>query len=69
MEKVTLHRCPFTFMKHDGHGCHAVQRALEDEGIEHEVHTAPLRKGKREEVQRATGQGTVPGTHRTDVSL
>ena len=34
MEKVILHRCPFTFIKHDGHGCHAVQRALEDEGIE-----------------------------------
>jgi len=60
LEKVVLHRCPFTFLKYEGHGCHAVQQALEEQGVEHEVRTAPLRKGKRTEVTAASGQATVP---------
>jgi hypothetical protein len=60
MEKVVLHRCPITFLKGEWHGCHAVQKALEEAGIEHEVRTAPLRKSRRTEVQRVSGQATVP---------
>jgi len=33
---------------------------LDEQGIEHEVRTAPLRKSKRAEVIAASGQGTVP---------
>ena len=29
MEKVVLHRCPLTFLKGEWHGCHAVQKALD----------------------------------------
>ena len=47
-------------MRFDGHGCHAVQKALEEEGIEHEVRTAPMRKGRRTDVVKASGQATVP---------
>lgn len=60
MEKVVLHRCPMTLLKGEWHGCHAVQKALEEQGIEHEVRTAPIRKGRRTEVLSASGQATVP---------
>ena len=60
MEKVVLHRCPVTFLKGEWHGCYAVQKALEEQGIEHEVRTVPVRKSRRADVQAATGQATVP---------
>ncbi len=58
-EKVTLHRCPLKFI-HFRHGCHDVARALEEEGIEHDVNTVPLHRPKREEVERISGQRMVP---------
>jgi hypothetical protein len=66
MEKVVLHRCPVTFLKGEWHGCYAVQKALDEQGIEHEVRTAPLRKGRRTDVQRVSGQGTVPAIEFAD---
>ena len=66
MEKVILHRCPVTFLRGEWHGCHAVQKALEEQGIEHEVRKAPLRKGKREDVNRVSGQPTVPAIEFAD---
>lgn len=66
MEKVVLHRCPFTILKGEWHGCHAVQKALEEQGVEHEVRKAPLRKGKRSEVLKASGQATVPAIEFAD---
>jgi hypothetical protein len=60
MEKVVLHRCPVTFLKGEWHGCHAVQKALEEQGIEHEVRKAPIRKGARADVLRVSGQPIVP---------
>lgn len=60
MEKVILYRCPFTFLKGDHHGCHTVQKALEDEGIEHEVSKVPLIRPMRTAVKKASGQAVVP---------
>ena len=60
MERVVLYRCPLTFMRGEWHGCHAVQKALEEQGIDHEVRTAPMRKSRRTEVVNASGQATVP---------
>jgi glutathione S-transferase len=60
VEKVILHRCPVTFLRGQWHGCHAVQTALEEKGIEHEIRKAPLRKGSRSEVLAASGQPVVP---------
>jgi glutathione S-transferase len=57
---VKLHRCPFMFLKMEGHGCWRVQKALEDEGIEYELVKAPLRRGAREDVERVSGQRVVP---------
>ena len=57
---IKLHRCPVGFLKTDGHGCWQAQKALDEAGIDYEVVKAPLRRSKREEVIRLTGQATVP---------
>ena len=57
---VKLHRCPVGFLKTDGHGCWQAEKALREAGIEHEVVKVPLRRSKRAEVIRLTGQQTVP---------
>jgi glutathione S-transferase len=57
---IKLHRCPFMFLKSDGHACWRVQKALDEEGIDYEVVKAPLLKPRRKRVQEISGQGTVP---------
>ena len=57
---VKLHRCPITFVKIESHGCWVAQKALDDAGIEYELVKAPLRRSKRDEVKRLTGQEMVP---------
>lgn len=57
---VKLHRCPLSFIKVSGHGCHRVLKALDQAGIDYEVVKAPLSRPKREEVKRLTGQEIVP---------
>jgi glutaredoxin len=57
---VKLHRCPITFLKIEGHGCWVAQKALDDKGIEYQLVKAPLRRSKRDEVMRLTGQEMVP---------
>ena len=57
---VRLHRCPFTFLKIQGHGCWVAQKALDDAGVEYELVKVPLNRKKREDVVRLTGQHMVP---------
>jgi glutathione S-transferase len=57
---VKLHRCPFMFLKFDGHACHRVQKALDEQGIDYEVVKEPLRKGARADVERISGQKVLP---------
>lgn len=57
---VKLHRCPVMFAKFDGHACWRVQKALDDEGVEYEVVKGPLRSGKRDELERISGQRKYP---------
>src|ERR671937_65133 len=68
LEKVVLHRCPVTILRGEWHGCYAVQKALEEQGIDHEVRKAPLRKGSRSEVLEASGQPVVPTVEFADGS-
>jgi glutaredoxin len=69
METVKLHRCKFTMSKSDSHGCYTVQRALEEQGIEHEVVKAPmLPRRRRKDVERATGQFMLPAIEFADGS-
>ena len=61
MAKVKLHRCPFTFIKHDMDSCWKVQRALEEQGIEYEVVKEPgLPRSRRKDVERLSGQRMLP---------
>jgi glutaredoxin len=57
---VKLHRCSSMWMKIDAHPCWKVQKALEEQGIEYEVVTGPLRRGKRDELERLSGQRRYP---------
>jgi glutathione S-transferase len=57
---IKLHRCSNTWVKLEGHPCWRVQHALDDEGIEYELVKGPLRKGKRDELERISGQRRYP---------
>jgi glutathione S-transferase len=57
---VKLHRCPNIWVKLGAHPCWKVQKALDDQGIEYEIVKEPLRRGKRVEVERATGAKLLP---------
>ena len=57
---VRLHRCPNEWVKLSGHPCHKVQKALDDAGIEYEVVKGPLRRGKRDDLERLSGQRIYP---------
>jgi glutaredoxin len=57
---VKLHRCPVMWAKIGRHPCWQVQKALDERGIEYEVVKGPLRPGKREELERLSGQRKYP---------
>lgn len=57
---VKLHRCPVMFAKFEGHPCWKVQKALDEQGVEYEVVKGPLRAGKRDELERISGQRKYP---------
>jgi glutathione S-transferase len=57
---VKLHRCSAMWAKVGAHPCHRVQTALDEQGIEYEVVKGPLRPGKRDELERLSGQRKYP---------
>ena len=57
---VKLYRCSTMFAKFDAHPCWKVQKALDEQGIEYEVVKGPLRSGKRDELERVSGQRKYP---------
>jgi glutathione S-transferase len=57
---VKLHRCSAMFAKINGHPCHRVQKALDEQGVEYEVVKGPLRPGKRDDLERISGQRKYP---------
>jgi glutathione S-transferase len=60
MVAVKLHRCSNMWVKIEAHPCWRVQRSLDDMGIGYEVVKGPLRRGKRDELQRVSGQRAYP---------
>jgi glutathione S-transferase len=46
--------------KMSAHPCWRVQKALDDQGIEYEVVKGPIRSGKRDELERVSGQRRFP---------
>jgi glutathione S-transferase len=57
---VRLHRCPNSWVKLSGHPCWKVEKALDDAGVDYEVVKGPLRRGKRDELERLSGQRAYP---------
>ena len=46
--------------KFGSHPCWKVQKALDEQGVEYEVVTGPLRPGKRSELEQLSGQRKYP---------
>ena len=57
---VKLHRCKNVWVKIGAHPCWKVQKALDQAGVEYELVLAPVRRGKREELERLSGQRVCP---------
>jgi glutathione S-transferase len=57
---VKLHRCRVMFAKFDAHPCWKVQKALDEQGVEYELVTGPIRPGKRDELEQLSGQRKYP---------
>lgn len=57
---IKLHRCPSTWAKLGGHPCWKVQKALDEQGIEYELVSGPIRRGKRDRLEALTGQRRYP---------
>jgi glutathione S-transferase len=58
--KVKLHRCPNVWLKLGAHKCWRVQRELERAGIDYEVVKGPMRRSRRDDLQRLSGQRFYP---------
>jgi glutaredoxin len=57
---LRLHRCSNLWVKVAGHPCWRVQKALDDAGIEYEIVKGPVRRNKRDDLQRLSGQRNYP---------
>lgn len=57
---IKLHRCSAGWVKFGGHPCWKVQKALNEEGVDYEVVKGPLRPGKRDHLERISGQRKYP---------
>jgi hypothetical protein len=57
---VKLHRCKNMWVKMSGHPCWRVQKALDEQGIEYEVVKGPVGRGKRDDLERLSGQRKYP---------
>jgi glutathione S-transferase len=60
MAPLRLHRCPNTFVKLSAHPCWKVQKALEQQGIDYEIVKGPLRRSKRDALEKLSGQRQYP---------
>jgi len=66
---LKLHRCSVTWAKLNAHPCWRVQKALDEQGIEYEVVTGPLRPGKRDDLKQLSGQRKFPTIEFEDGSV
>ena len=57
---IKLHRCNLTWFKLGGHPCWRVQKALDRQGVDYEVVTHRVSRGKREAVEQLSGQRKYP---------
>jgi hypothetical protein len=57
---IKLHRCSNVWVKVGGHPCWKVQKSLDEAGIDYEIVRGPVRKGKRDDLERLSGQRQYP---------
>jgi hypothetical protein len=57
---VKLHRCPNLWVRLDAHPCWRVQKALDEAGVDYVIVKGPLRRGRRTELERLSGQRQYP---------
>ena len=57
---MKLHRCRNLWVKLGGHPCWRVQRELDAAGIDYEVVPGPVRRSKRDELEKLSGQRLYP---------
>lgn len=57
---IKLYRCSNMWVKVSGHPCWKVQKALDDQAIEYEVVRGPYSRGKRDDLERLSGQRKYP---------
>jgi glutathione S-transferase len=60
MAPLKLHRCSNEWAKLGAHPCWKVQKALDEQGIEYELVKGPLRRSKRDDLERLSGQRKYP---------
>src|SRR3954469_23161593 len=57
---IKLHRCRNVWLKIQPHPCWRVQRALDEQGIDYELVKGPVRRSKRDDLERLSGQRIYP---------
>ena len=57
---IKLHRCSNVWLKIGPHPCWKVQKALDEQGIDYELVTGPLHRGKRDDIEALSGQRQYP---------
>ena len=57
---IKLHRCPNLWVKIGAHPCWKVQKTLDEQGVEYELVKGPLRRGKRDDLEKLSGQRHYP---------
>ena len=57
---IKLHRCTTMWLKIEPHPCWRVQHALDDAGIPYEIVPGPVRRGRRDALERLSRQRKYP---------
>ena len=57
---IKLHRCSNLWVKVGGHPCWKIEKALQAAGVEYDVVPGPLRRSKRDDMEKHTGQRLYP---------
>ncbi len=57
---IKFHRCSNVWVRTGGHPCWKVQKALDEQGVEYELIKGPVRQGKRDDLERLSGQRSYP---------
>jgi glutathione S-transferase len=57
---IKLHRCSNEWVKINAHPCWKVQKALDEQRVAYELVKGPLRTGKRDDLERLSGQRKYP---------